>query len=121
MNGPYSRPHATTVSAGTGCLQRNGGLADFSFGRTGIDDFGDTGNPVHEDPFETSLEGDRRRRTGNAGSDELNGHEAGFFVDVVKHDIAVVGLNRRADDFDDLFNLGSHKAIVGTGIRSSTV
>jgi hypothetical protein len=39
----------------------------------------------------------------------------------VKHDIAVVGLNRRADDFDDLFNLGSHKAIVGTGIRSSTV
>ena len=121
MNGPYPRPHATTVRRGTGCSQGNGRLADLCFCRTGIDDLGDAGYPVLEDPLETRLEGHRRSRAGNARSDEFHGHEAGFFVDVVKHDIAVVGLNRRADDFDDLFNLSAHPRILGTGITSSTV
>ena len=121
MNGPYPRPHATAVRAGTDCSQGNGRLADLGFGRTGIDDFGDTGNPILEDPFETSLERHRRSRAGDARSDEFDGHEAGFFVDVVKHDIAVVGLNRRAYDFDDLFDLSAHPRSVGTGITSSTV
>jgi hypothetical protein len=38
----------------------------------------------------------------------------------MKHDIAVIGLNGRPDDFDDLFNLCAHTPSLGnTGPRTT--
>ena len=34
--------------------------------------------------------------------------DAGGLVDVAQHDVAAVGLQRRPDDFDRLFDLGAH-------------
>ena len=55
------------------------------------------------------------RRTGAAGADELDGHDAGHFVDVVQDDVAAVGLQGRTDDFDGFFDLFTH----GTFIQSA--
>ena len=34
--------------------------------------------------------------------------DTGLLVDVAQHDVAAVGLQRRADDFDGFFDLGTH-------------
>lgn len=93
--------------------ERNRGFADGVGGLTGVDDLGDPGDPVLEDALETSLEGDRGSRARDAGTDELNGDNACDLIDIVQHDIAVVGLDGRADDFDDLFDLSAHPRSLG--------
>ena len=57
-----------------------------------------------------------RRRTRPAGSDQLDGHDAGRLVDVEQHDVAAVGLEGRADDFDGGFDLGAHGKVIQSAI-----
>ncbi len=76
----------------------------------GVDHFGDTGNPVDQDSLETSFERHSRGRARNAGSDEFHRYETGLFVHIMQKDVAVIGLDCRANDLDDFFDLFTHAA-----------
>lgn len=88
--------------------ERDRGLADHVIGRTGVDDLGDSGDPIDEDALETRLESDRRRRARHTGPDEFDGDESGLLIDIVEQDVTIVGLDGRSDDLDDLLDLFAH-------------
>lgn len=73
-----------------------------------VDDLGDTRNPVFQDALEPGLERDRGSGAGHACAGEFDGDNTCDFVDIMKHHIAIVSLNCRANDLDDLLNLCSH-------------
>ena len=87
---------------------------------SGVDDLCDAGDPVLQDAFESCFERDCGSRAGDTGAGEFHGDDARVLIDVMKHDIAVIGLNGRPDDFDDLFNLCAHTPSLGnTGPRTT--
>ena len=96
------------MSAGIDWSERNWGLADDMVCRAGVDDFSDAGNPIDEDALKPRLQRDRRGRTRDAGTDEFDGHQTRLFIDIVKKDIAVIGLNGRTNDLNDFLDLFTH-------------
>ena len=88
--------------------KRNWGLADDVICCACVNYFGHARHPIDENALKSGLESDGRCRTRHTGADEFNRHEAGLFVDIVQENIAVIGLNGRADDFDDLLYLFTH-------------
>ena len=73
-----------------------------------VDDFGHTVDSITHDALDAGLQRAGARRARAAGADEGHRDHAGLFVDVAQHDVAAVGLQRRADDFDGFFDLGTH-------------
>ena len=80
---------------------------------SGVDDLCDAGDPILQDAFESGFERDRRSRTCDTGAGEFHGDDARVLIDVMKYDIAVIGLDGRSDDFDDLLDLCAHTDSLG--------
>src|SRR4029453_1076515 len=74
-------------------------------GRPHVDDLGHTRDTVLEDALDAGLEGDGRRRAGDARPDELDGHHAGIGIDAAQEDVAAVGLDGGTNHLDDLGDL----------------
>src|SRR3954453_1907831 len=79
-----------------------------------IDDLGHALDTVLENPFDSRLQGDRRRRTAHARSDELDSDDATRLVDVVQADVTAVGLDGRTDRLDRLLDLLAHQQILAS-------
>src|SRR5690606_3230495 len=84
--------------------ERDGGAV----GHGEVADLGDPLDAVAEDPLDASLQGLGRRRAADARAGELDGDDSGGLVDVVQHDVALVGLDGRSDHLDDLLDLLAH-------------
>src|ERR1700722_6982247 len=65
------------------------------------DDLPDPWQPVAQDPFDAALEGRRTDRTRAAGPLELDLDDAGLDVRADEHEVAAVGLHRRAHQLDE--------------------
>ena len=117
---PIAAARTSAAGASTG-LERDGGLAHSRSGGADVDDLGDPGDAILEDPLESRLQGDRRRRTRHARSGELDLDQTGGLVDVVEHDVAVVGLDGRPDHLEDLLDLFAHAMSLGSGDGRTTI
>mgnify|MGYP001816951278 CR=1 FL=1 len=84
------------------------GAVDRRFGLGDVDHLGHAVDPVTHDPLDAALERLRRDRTGAAGADQPDGHDARGLVDIDELDVTVVGLEGRPDHFDAGFDFASH-------------
>ena len=89
-------------------------------GSTSIDDLGNSWHSVDENPLKPGLQRDRRCRTRHTRPDELHSDQTSFFIDIVKQNIAVIGLNCRTDHFNDFLYLFTHPVSLRNDQRHAT-
>ena len=94
---------------------------DRSFGLGDIDHLGHTIDAVAHDPLDATLQRLRRHRTGSAGPDQPNRHDASGLVDIDELDVTVVGLEGRTDHFDAGFDFASHGKDYSITVSAATL